>query len=240
MPHYRTSKFTQKNRGGSSTWLVTFTDLITLMLTFFVMICSLGEPKEEAWNKAMTGLDAYLGKSERGVDNERVIAKMINAVRGLESEQGENLSYLRALLETQLKQSGALDDVLIQEIDERIIISMPTTIFFEKGSAVLGAEGQKVLDYLSVKLSVLDNRLEIYGHADSSPISTEEFPSNWELSLTRAENVAYFLGQNGYNRDIVIQGFAESRVDDILETLDREKREQFSRRIDLVIHQDKN
>ncbi len=225
---------------NKSTWLVTFTDLITLMLTFFVMICSLGAPKEEAWKKAVTGMNSYLGTEDRGTASKKALENVVTTARGLDIDEGENLGYLRSLLENQLKQSGTLEEILIREIDERLIVTMPAKLFFAKGKADLDKQGQTILSYLAVKLTAIDNRLEIYGHADSDPIATQEFPSNWELSLKRAANVAYFLGQNGYNRDIVIQGFGESRMDELPPELEPSKREQFARRIDLVIQQDKS
>jgi chemotaxis protein MotB len=86
-------------------------------------------------------------------------------------------------------------------------------VLFEPGSAVLRAEGRRVLDGLADALLAIPNQVAIEGHTDSVPISNARFPSNWELSTARATSVLqYFVQSYGFppNR-LTASGYGEQR-----------------------------
>ena len=76
------------------------------------------------------------------------------------------------------------------------------------------------------------------GHTDPRPITSDRFASNWELSLSRAANIAAVLENVGYDRPVTVRGYASARFDDISETVPISERLDLSRRVDIVIMED--
>jgi len=80
----------------------------------------------------------------------------------------------------------------------RMVIQLPQDILFQSGSATVGADGQATLAEVAKVLADLpDRRFQVEGHTDNVPISTDRFPSNWELSTARALSVVRLLVRGG-------------------------------------------
>jgi chemotaxis protein MotB len=75
-----------------------------------------------------------------------------------------------------------------------VVTVVTDEVLFAPGSADLAAQGRTVLDALVPALRSFDNSLAIEGHTDDRPIATSRFPSNWELSTSRATSVLRYLG----------------------------------------------
>lgn len=79
----------------------------------------------------------------------------------------------------------------------RMVINLPQDILFASGSADLGSDGRRVLaEVAGVLADFEDRRFQVEGHTDDRPISTTQFPSNWELSAARALSVVKLLVDN--------------------------------------------
>jgi len=81
--------------------------------------------------------------------------------------------------------------------DESVQVDLDGALFFELGSAELGARAQQLLQQLALVLAAHQNRVEVIGHTDAQPIRTSRFPSNWELSTARASAVTRHLIRYG-------------------------------------------
>ncbi len=80
----------------------------------------------------------------------------------------------------------------------RMVINLPQDILFASGSATLGREGRETLSQIATVLGEFDDRsFQVEGHTDDVPISTTQFPSNWELSAARALSVVKLLVTEG-------------------------------------------
>jgi chemotaxis protein MotB len=86
----------------------------------------------------------------------------------------------------------------------RMVINLPQDILFGSGSATLGGEGRETLSQIATVLSEFDDRsFQVEGHTDNVPISTTQFPSNWELSAARALSVVKLLVDRGVAPELV-------------------------------------
>ncbi|MCA1790004.1 MAG: OmpA family protein, partial [Thioalkalivibrio sp.] len=93
----------------------------------------------------------------------------------------------------------------------RMVIQLPQDILFASGSATIGADGRSTIQEIgSVLAELSDREFQVEGHTDNVPISTERFPSNWELSSARALSVVRLLIQAGVSPERVSgAGFGE-------------------------------
>ncbi len=116
----------------------------------------------------------------------------------------------------------------------RIVINLPNNVLFKSGSAHLNPEGKEALANIALVLSQFsDRRFQIEGHTDNNPIKSARFPSNWELSTTRALTVIHLLtSMDVAPENISAAGFGEFRPRSENET---EEGRKLNRRIEIVM-----
>lgn len=116
----------------------------------------------------------------------------------------------------------------------RMVIHLPQDILFPSGSATLGAEGRQTIGAVAEVLADLDDRtFQVEGHTDNVPISTQQFPSNWELSSARALSVVRLLIDRGVQPEN-LSGAAYGEYQPVASNADRESRMR-NRRIEIVM-----
>jgi chemotaxis protein MotB len=107
-------------------------------------------------------------------------------------------------------------------------------VLFPPGSADLQPNGTRALDAVAAALRALDNRIAIEGHTDDRPISNSRYPSNWELSTSRAGAVLrYLVDRHGLPAQrMVAGGYAEQRPLAANDTVEGRAR---NRRVDVAV-----
>lgn len=221
---------------GGSTWLISFTDVMALMLTFFVLLFAMSNPKKEDWERLTQNIyesfNQFQGKLENRGNEDAINIEKINFSQALD------LDYLKAIIRRLIEQSPALQVATVMDNGDSLIISLPQDILFDSGSADLKSEANRALFALANSLRRIQNRVEIVGHTDPRPISGGSYSSNWELSLARASAVGAALQNVGYNKPLTLRGQASGRFDDIPDTVPVNERLDLSRRVDIVIMED--
>jgi len=116
----------------------------------------------------------------------------------------------------------------------RMVINLPQDILFGSGSADLGREGRETLSEIASVLGEFDDRsFQVEGHTDDDPISTPQFPSNWELSAGRALSVVKLLVDRGVSPELV-SGAAYGEFQPVA-TNETEDGQRLNRRIEIVM-----
>lgn len=216
-------------------WLVTFTDIMGLMLTFFVMMFAMSEPRNEEWEQVKSALQSEIGKVYGAAymqgTEETIDLSKINYGRALD------VRYLEELLSNIIDSNETLKAVTLLPQPDSVVLSLPQDLLFEPGQAVIKESGRKVLYTLGGALTRMRNRIEIDGHADPRPVegAKSDFGNNWELSLARAANVAAILENVGYQQSIGISGYGSGRYQDLGTINDETQRQDLARRVDIII-----
>lgn len=215
-------------------WLITFTDVMALMLTFFVLLYAMSEPQVEKWQQLSISLGAspnqFDGKAFEAASQDVVSIDKISTRRALD------LGYLESVIEKLLIQEKIQNVTLIRN-QERLIISLPSELLFESGRADMQSQGKALLFPLAGVLARVKNKLVVVGHADPSPIrgANAQYNNNWELSLARSVSVAQELTDLGYLRTIVTRGVSSARYDEISGDVPQSDRYTISRRVDIMV-----
>lgn len=215
---YQFKKSKEDMERGVDDWLMTYADMITLLLCFFAIFLSVSVPEKEAFvNARQKVLEKF--SQEPGV-----------TLAGDETKfkTGGNYDALPSILDrfhmdtTSLVNNSATgkskDHKNKKEKadgDRILTLEMPSAAFFSSGSATLSEEGKALLlDILNTKLKAQeleDYQITIEGHTDDVPINTVQFPSNWELSTARAASVVrYFIEQGVLPQKLRASGYADS------------------------------
>lgn len=221
---------------AASMWLISFTDVMALMLTFFVLLFAMSNPKKEDWEKfsenVQESFNRFYGQAiNRGAEDAVNIAK-------INFSQALDLRYLKALISNLIEKENSLKVARVIDNGDSLIVSLPQDLLFEVGQAEVKPQANKALFTLAGTLGRIKNRVEIVGHTDPRPVSGGTYPSNWELSLARAAHVAAVLENVGYEQPLTIRGQASGRYEDLPESISMAERLDLSRRVDIVIMED--
>lgn len=187
-------------------WLVTFTDLICLLLTFFVMLYAMSEPDPARYRELVSALP---GISEQGGGEQQPGAAM--TALPLERGRAVDLGYLGRVYENLLLDNPELSQVTITRGDEGLVLGLPADLLFAPGDATLSDAGRQAMFVMGGVAANIGNAVDVVGHADPTP-SGSRWPSNWELSLARAQAVAAALREAGYLRAVTVRGHGAGQV----------------------------
>jgi chemotaxis protein MotB len=235
-PRYHSRRSGDQNTGSSSMWLVSFTDVIALMLTFFVLLFAMSNPKQEEWKEFTKQLQENFNRFQGAAEN-RGAEDAVN-INKINFSKALDLNYLRVLIENLISKEPSLGQARLIDHGDSLIISLPQDLLFGAGEVEVKPGANKALYSLAETLRRIKNRIEIVGHADPRPIAGGAFPSNWELSLSRASSVAAVLQNVGYSDTITVRGQASGRFYDIPKSVSANERLDLSRRVDVVIMED--
>lgn len=110
--------------------------------------------------------------------------------------QEKDFKEIQSAIEAYLIKHGAHNKVSIGITSRGLVVSLKEAGFFDSGSATIKASGYQILNTIIEAMTQYSNPLRIEGHTDNVPISSSQFPSNWELSTSRATNVLRYILKN--------------------------------------------
>ena len=212
-------------------WMIAFTDLVALMLAFFVMLFAMSKVEWRHWENMAESLAMNLNVVREVTTP--VPSKVLD-IESVNLAPGVDLGYLAAVLRHQMDAEEILAASIMRQAGNRLIISLPGNQLFAPASTELAPEGERVVFAMGGILRHLKNRIEVVGHVDPRRPGGG-FPSNWELSLARAVKVAVMLARAGYQGDVRARGTGDSRYEHLSPKLSPESRSALARRIDVVI-----
>jgi chemotaxis protein MotB len=210
-------------------WLLTYADLITLLLGLFVILYAMSKIDAGKYAELVSAMGGVFGKEKPGV---------LQGQPGMLQAPIPQVQNERQKIEKEIQNalgSGIKKDLVTVSQNERgITIHIMEELLFSSGSAEFKASSLAVLDSLASVLKKIPNDIRIEGHTDNVPISTPQFRSNWHLSVARAVNAGYYLIQkHGLDAEKVsVVGYAEYRP--LLPNTSDENRAR-NRRVDIVI-----
>lgn len=214
-------------------WLVTFTDLVALLLAFFVMLFATQKVETVKWSALVDSLSRSLRPSVTKSVQDRFADRNVDQSV---ARRAIDLSYLELVLRAKIGAESGLQGVLLHKYSDRLVIALSADHLFPVGGAEPTVAAKSTLFLLAGVLRNIGNRLEVYGHTDPAPVSASLYPSNWELSIARADAVARTLRKSGYQRDLSALGFAASRFSDIRGVGSRTRAYGLARRVDIVVY----
>lgn len=181
-------------------WMTTYGDLVTNMLCLFVLLFAFSQVDVARFQEVIVSVQGALGVLDGGSSltpeampggaGDDVTLQWEAEQRRLEEIMGKTKEFV---------DNNNLENKVQVWIDERgLMIRFLDTALFDLGQADLKPEAIDILDHVAKVLAMVPNRIRVEGHTDDLPISTYRFPSNWELSTTRATTVVqYFVERHG-------------------------------------------
>lgn len=189
----------QECKAGAPEWMTTYGDLVTLLMCFFVLLfafSSIDAQKFEAVMQSFQGSAGVLQSGKSLSDAEMIFDAMPEDQVAEQVESVDQLEILKEIVEQYLEKNNLKSDVLV-ELDSRgLLLRFKENTLFDSGKAELRNDSLKTLDFLGQILlteEFVERYVRVEGHTDNVPINTVKFPSNWELSTSRATSVVRFF-----------------------------------------------
>lgn len=167
-------------------WLITYSDMVTLLLTFFVMIVAMSEIKKE---NLMEALSYFSGRTSVFNNSQPIPVVPQKTAEDAAKDRAEKVESLIEFVEGEALQ----DKVEINYKEESIHIVITDSVMFSSGSSALQETAERVLNLVAAVTQDTTESISVIGHTDDRPIRTSQYPSNWELSAARAASVVRFL-----------------------------------------------
>lgn len=222
-------KAEEESKRGAPAWMNTYGDMMTLLLTFFVLLFSMSEVDTNRF-EAFTD-SFHIGNGGNGVLNPgQLVVPSDNALEEDNKESSDsdyNLEkdYTKAIEEAKMVaedlksfiSTNKLDtEVKVEQFESEVILRFNDLLLFDSGKASIKTAGVPVLSSMGDKISTYFEkgyRIRLEGHTDNIPIQNAQFPSNWELSAARAIAVAkFYINQMGFDpAKISTEGFGEHK-----------------------------
>jgi len=205
---YSSSAETEDN---SNRWLLTFADLLSLIITFFVLIYSMTALNADKWKMITISLSQKLNP-------DRVVSRTLPSadvsITKTNISHAKSLEYLNVILIDKINESKVLKEIMKTHLtNEKLTIHIRSDRIFEEGNVVVDAKGELIFEVVTNILKSLSNRINIYGYSYEDPKDIHKYPSKWELSLARALVISKILKNKGYKYNILSYGLADTSVE---------------------------
>ncbi len=193
---------------GAPAYMNTYGDMMTLLLTFFVLLFSMSSIDVAKFRAVIASFDGSIGVLNGAQTIEENTSMLGNGIKQFPEKKNkedltqqanrdaEDLKKMKQNLEQYVQDKNLQDKVTVEQNGDEIILRFDDVLLYDTGKADIKPGAIPVLNTLGVRLKEYlgqGYRIRLEGHTDNVPIRTNQFPSNWELSSARAIAVAKFF-----------------------------------------------
>lgn len=219
-------------------WLLTYSDMVTQLLAFFVLIVALSTTDVTKFQQATFSIRSAFGVLDggRSILHEEGIGRE-EAGETSETPFERDWRQLKAVggrVEAAIAAAGLTGQVELAVEERGLVIRFADRVLFDSGKAYLKSDSRAILEQVGGILRDIPNLIRVEGHTDNVPINTERYPSNWELSTARATSVVRYFIERGFltPERLSAAGYGEFKPVDSNASEDGRRR---NRRVDVVI-----
>ncbi len=217
-------------------WLLTYADMITLLMVFFIVMYSLSQVDKARYEVLMRALKQVLTGQQVVTQTGGTVPVpplAIGKVPTPSQQETQTLQKLAQEIRQAAAQQGISADVSVTVATVGVRVSFRNGILFDSGHATVTPQSYPILDHLATILQAIPNDVIVEGYTDSTPIDTAKYHSNWDLSAIRATRVIeYFLARGLDPLRFSAQAYSQYRP--IASNATPQGR-SLNRRVDLVI-----
>lgn len=209
---------------GSPAWMATFSDLMNLLLCFFVLLFSMSTVDAQKFElvaasfantfsiftaggqaigdgilisngvSQLNMLDNYVNSTGKAEDSDKMVNDTLEEYENQMLEESEELAEL---IEEALEESELGEDVGVEFTSQYVLLTMNGSLLFNSGDAKLKDESYEMMAQIAKILErYAEGTIEVEGHTDNVPMNGAKYSDNDELSSARAISVFRYLIQN--------------------------------------------
>jgi len=218
----------------TTSWLLTFSDMMTLLLAFFVLLFSFSKVDAVKYKKIADSLRKAIGKQNVVLESHEPDASSEPSLEEYDRLLDREMRKMKAQIEA-LVQEYLLNEYIQVEVGEQgVVVRISNMFLFDIGRAEINETALPVVAKLCDLLKRFPQyKVRVEGHTDDFPIHTERYPSNWELSTARASRIVRYFIESGIDpKRLSAEGFAFYHPIESNETPEGRAK---NRRVDIVI-----
>jgi len=198
---------------GAPAWVMTFGDLMSLLLTFFILLYSMSSSDSAKFEAAAQSLREALGEMSGELTSAALAPtdEQIAAIVGSEEAIMEaSMELIEARLEQFVSENDLQESVDVVRDANGVYVRMQDQALFPPGSATVNPQSVDVVGRLGQIITMIGIPVIVSGHTDNVPIRSQAFASNWELSASRAAGIARLVVGAGHGPDaITVEAYGE-------------------------------
>lgn len=204
----------EPEKDNSQRWMLTYLDLITLLMVFFVLMYAMSSIDSKKYTSLTKSLNIALGDGtgyvigsgssniiDLGGSNSSASSTNKEADKQLPAD-ASSMTYVKKELANYLNNEKLSKDVVVETNERGLDVRLKDSILFNSGEADIMDSSKSTIIKIGNILSKINGYIRVEGYTDNVPISNTRFKSNWQLSAIRATNVVELLiGYTGINPD---------------------------------------
>lgn len=194
---------------GAPMWMSTFSDMMSLLLTFFVLLLSMASMDKKKIKQAIGSLQGALGVLEGGQKTEMGKEEIMSRMDFVDKMK-QKVKTVSKSIKDYIQKAKLSSKVSVVKTEKGISIRIMDSVLFKPGGAVLEKGASPLLIKLAAVMKDSPYNILVEGHTDDIPINTAKFPSNWDLSSERAIAVVkFFLAEDIKPSKLAASGYAQ-------------------------------
>ncbi|WP_249860139.1 flagellar motor protein MotB [Paenibacillus konkukensis] len=237
-------------------WLITYADLITLLLIFFVIMYAMSKIDNEKYQVLASALSFEFKKAETVMPQGQGVLGQVSTAKARDGEKTEDdekdkkekeeqerekqLEDLLAKVQMYIEEQNLQAQVSAADTPRGVAVTLKDLFLFDLGKAELKKEAYPVLNQLATLFPTLNATISIEGHTDNLPLATGSlYKDNWGLSNERSLSVLrYFVYNEGMDpKKFISTGYADTRP---VADNDTPENRSKNRRVEIVVLRDKD
>lgn len=189
-----------RRRPPKNAWMITFADLMALMLAFFVLLFAMSQLQQQKWQSLVESLASKLSAVSK-IETAKFAAdyQVVTPI----AQPGADLDYLEPILREHFTSEPMLAGGVIDRVDGDLRVTFPDERLFVGSTPELTARGAKIIFALGNVLRNLDNAIDVNAGIRSGAAPAT---ADWETALARSVAVARILAQSGFAGPVVAGG----------------------------------
>jgi chemotaxis protein MotB len=193
------------------TWLLPYSDLLTLLLALFIVMFSISSIDKEKYASLSRQFSIIFSEGGGILEDGSLIIPLDELQQNNSTIEDEMMMQIKESIDREIKNRGYSENFKTVLNKEGLEIAIQEVVLFNSGEAEILQSVHPLLKEIAHILKKLDNDIKVVGHTDNVPIHTEKYRSNWDLSAMRAINVMHFMVEQGglAQERFSIQGYGE-------------------------------
>ncbi|EJO5346016.1 OmpA family protein [Clostridium botulinum] len=219
-------------------WIATFSDTVTLLLTFFILLYSFSSIDAQKFQQVASAMQvAMTGQSGNTIVDYNLKngdIPLVGETTKLGRETGSDAKDVYKEVSKFIEKNNLKSSIEVKEDGRGVVMELKDNVLFETGRADIKKQSIQIMDKINGLIVKMPNEVIVEGHTDNVPIKNTMYPSNWELSTARAVNVLrYFVETKKQNPvRFTAAGYGEYRP---IVPNNSDANRSKNRRVDIVI-----
>ncbi len=181
-------------KDNNERWLLTYADLITLLMVFFVLLFAMSKTDSQKFQELAQSLHSALNPNIFTISNTNPVALPTQSGGPNSIIESQIFTQIRTIIQ-QVSPTISSSQVSVNYSSDGIEVTLSGDMLFYNGTDIMKPNGILILSKLAPILNSIPNNLEVQGNTDNVPVGSAQYPTNWELSAARAVVVVRYLSE---------------------------------------------